>query len=269
VNPRFLAGAVPRPLLLLACASLALSAGGCASFWDEVFSRERDLDGYFHPPDPLVVIKESTDGERRARAMVALKEPAQAGGTAQQQEMVLQILVTAAKTDREPLCRLAAIQALGNFRDPRASKTLEEVFQQTKLPFTQDFNARIRQQALRGLEKSGNEDSRHLLVLVARQPGPSVDASSADRQQTQDEKLIAIRALAKYRNPECIETLVYLLETEKDAALRDRAHQSLQTASGYNLPPDPQVWRATLAGQNPDVAQQPTLIQRVTGWMKQ
>jgi HEAT repeat protein len=177
----------------------------------------------------------------------------------------LELLGKAAKDDREPMCRLGAIQALGNFKDPRAARILEDAYQQPKLPFTQEFNAMIRQQALRSLDKMAEPESRHLLVRVARQPAPARDASFTDRQQTQDEKVIAIRALGKYRQTECLETLVYILETEKDIALRDRARQSLQDATGKNLPADPLAWRGALTGQ-PIAAQEPTLIERVTGW---
>jgi HEAT repeat protein len=271
VTPRYLADRLPgvrRLHFLLACAALTLPLGGCATFWDEAFSRERDLGAYFNPPDPLIVIRDSTDGERRAKALASLREPVQKGGNAQDQEAYLQILTTAARTDRDPLCRLGAIQALGHFTDPRAARALEEVYQQTKLPFTQDFNTMIRQTALTALEKTGNDASLQLLILVARQPGPAQDASSADRRQTQDEKLIAIRALGKYHQPECIETLVYILESEKDAALRDRANQSLRAVTGKNLPPDPQVWRTALAGQPVNPATSPGVIERVSGWFK-
>jgi hypothetical protein len=247
---------------------IALSNGGCASFWDEVFSRERDLTGYFNPPNPLIVIHDSTDGERRAKALASLREPASNSGSSQDQETYLQILTTAARTDRDPYCRLGAIQALGHFKDPRAARALEEVYQQTKLPFTQDFNAMIRQTALRSVEKIGDPNSRRLLVLVARQPSPAQDASSADRQQQLDEKLIAIRALAKYHEQECIETLLYVLESDRDVAVRDCAHQSLQASTGKTLPAEPQVWRDAIAGRPVNV-QEPSMIQRVSGWVRQ
>jgi HEAT repeat protein len=271
VTPRHLANRRPdlrRLYVLLACAALALPAGGCASFWDEAFSRERDLQGYFKPPDPLTVIRDSTDGERRATALAALREPAQHGGNAQDQEVYVKILTTAATTDRDPLCRLGAIQALGRFKDPRAAKTLDDIFLQTKLPFTQDFISSIRLTALHALEKIDSDQARQRLILVARQPDPAPDAASADRRQTQDEKLIAIRALGKYRQSETLDTLVAILDTEKDGALRECAHQSLESATGKTLPADPAVWRAELAGQPTGIAP-PTFIERVSGWWKQ
>jgi hypothetical protein len=270
VKPRYLAhdrSRSHRLYFLLTCTVLALSAGGCATFWDEAFSRERDLNGYFKPPNPLVVIHDSTDGERRAKALASLREPKQTGGTDKDQEAYLQILTTAARTDRDPLCRLGAIQALGYFKDPRAARALEEVYKQPN-PFTQDFNGMIRQQALRAIEKTGNPDSRQLLILVARQPAPAPDAPSTARRAEQDERLIAIRALGKYQQRDSIDTLVFVLETEKDGSLRDRAHQSLEQATGKNLPPDAQAWRSALAGQPTKMADQPGVIERVSGWFK-
>jgi PBS lyase HEAT-like repeat len=250
-------------------AALATSAGGCASTWDEVTSREFKFSALFSKePDPLVVIRDSTDGERRGKALASLREPLRNGGTAKDQEVYLEILSRSAREDRDPICRIGAVQALGNFRDPRAARVLEEVYQQPKLPFTQDFNAMLRQHALRSLEKAGDEEARHLLVRVARQPPPASDANSIDRQQTQDEKVIAIRALGRYKQPECVETLVYILETEKDNALRDRAHESLQSATGRTLPPDATAWRQALATPQPAVAPEPTIIQRVSGWVQ-
>jgi hypothetical protein len=247
--------------------ALALTALGCASTWDEITSRERDYrEIVWARPDPLEMIK-STDGERRGKALARLPEPASNGGTAQEQEFYLDLLRKAALQDREPMCRLGAIRALSTFKDPRAARILEDVYQQPKLPFTQEFNALIRQQALASLEKLGNQESRHLLIRVARQPGPALDTSFTDRQQTQDEKLIAIRALGKYKQPECAETLVYILETEKDIALRDRAHEALRNATGRDLPADAQAWRAALSGQQPAVAQESGLIERVAGWL--
>jgi hypothetical protein len=251
---------------LLLSASLLLGANGCATFWDEAFSRERDLQGYFRPPDPLLVIRDSTDGERRGKAMASLQEPLRNGGTQKDQDVYLEILTTAARTDRDPFCRLGAIQGLSHFKDPKAAQALIEVYEQGNPPFTAEFNTMIRQQALRGVEKTGDPEKGLFFVRVARMPGPAGDAPSADRQATQDEKLIAIRALAEYKQPECLETLVYLLEREKDAALRDRAHQSLQLASGKQLPPDAEIWRASLAGRPVNVPQ-PSWIERAAGWL--
>lgn len=246
---------------------LLFAASGCANFWEDVTSRDFKMsDLWKKSPDPVEVITKSSDGARRAKAFAALREPLEHGGSAGQQEQYLQLLTTAAREDREPLCRLAAIRALGGYRDPRAVRTLEDVYQQSRLPFTQDFNSMIRQQALASLERNGDEETRHLLVRVARQPGPSKEASLTDRQQTQDEKLIAIRALGKYRQQECIATLAHIYKSEKDIALRDRAHDSLELATGRKLPDDPDAITAELL--TPATADERNFIERVTGFMK-
>jgi hypothetical protein len=248
---------------LLVGVFLIVGMSGCAGLWDEITSNNRDLHGYFFKPDPLVIIRDSNDGAKRGQALATLKEPLQNGGNQADQEVYIKILTVAATSDREPLCRLGAIRALAGYKDPRAARALEDVYQQ-RLPFGPDFNTVIRQQALASLEKTGDPDSRHLLIRVARQPGGAVEASQIDRQQTLDERLTAIRALAKYKQADAIETLVYLMETEKDVAIKGRAHESLQTATGKNLPADARAWRELMA--NPaSLAQEPNLIQRVMG----
>jgi hypothetical protein len=253
-----------RALAVALCMPLL---GGCVNFWDDLTSRDFKIRSLWtKPPAPLDVIANSTDGFLRAKAFAQLKEPAQTGGSTQDQDKIVQLLTSAAREDREPLVRLAAIRTLGNFKDARAVRTLEDIYQQTRLPFNQEFNSMIRQQALVGLEQNGDDETRHLLNRVARQPGPSNEANLTDRQQTQDEKLIAIRALGRYQHPECIETLAYLLKTEKDVAIRDRAHDSLEQATGRKLPNAPGALTADLL--TPAVVEEPTLIQRVTGFLK-
>ena len=247
---------------VLGLSCLLLANTGCASFWDEALSHERDWSYAtgLGKPNPLVVIHDNADGMkgadglRRAQALSELREPLQSGGNAKDQKIYLDILTIAAKQDSEPLCRLTAISALGRFKDPRAARVLEEVYQLpvrkqgvrddgNVLIFTPDNNALIRKEALVALEKTQDPDARHLLVRVARQPGPTATADLTDKQQTQDEKIVAIRALGKYRQQECIDALAFVLRTEKDIALRDRAVSSLQEMTGKRWPADYQTWQ--------------------------
>ncbi len=140
---------------------------------------------------------------------------------------------------------------------------LEEVYQQ-RLPFTPDLNTVIRQEALAAVVATGNADSRALLIRVARSPSGPNEASLTDRQQTQDERLTAVRGLSKYSQYDSIETLVYLLETDKDVALHDRAHESLKVATGKNLPDDARAWRELM--QNPQAYKEPSLVERAMFW---
>jgi hypothetical protein len=243
---------------------------GCAGFWEEVMSRERDW-AYVTGrgmPDPLVVLENSNDGLRRSQALIRLDEPLQNGGDARKQETYLNVLAVAAKDDYEPLCRLTAIRTLGKYNDPRAARILEEVYQKQKLPFTVENNCLIRKEALVALVNTNDPESRHLLIRVARQPGPPSEASLTDRMQTQDEKIVAIRALAKFRVQESADALKYVLQTEKDPALRDRALASLETLTGKSWPTSYDAW------QNQELQPQPSLanennnfIQRVSGWV--
>jgi len=252
----------------LAVSSVLLASTGCATFWDEVWSQERDwryVTG-INRPDPLVVIRDSTDGYRRAQALGELREPLRSGGNAHDQEVYLNLLGAAAKEEREPLCRLAAIRSLGKFSDPRAARILEDVYQQPKMPFTLENNSLIRKEALVALETTKDPDAWKLLVRVARQPGPTQEANLTDRQQTQDEKIVAIRALANYRQQECVDALVHVMKVEKDIALRDRALASLEETTGKKWPAGRDAWQKGDINPQPGLAtQESNSILRVMG----
>jgi HEAT repeat protein len=239
---------------------------GCANFWDDVTSHGFRMKDLWTKEDPLVVLRDSNDGARRAKALANLAEPSQQGGKPDEQELYIKILTKSASEDRDPLCRMGAIHALANYKDPRAARVLEDVYQQ-RLPFTSELNTIVRQQALAAVVQTGNPDSRALLIRVARSPSGPVESSLTDRQQTQDERLTAIRGLAKFSQPDAIETLVYIMESEKDVALHDRAHESLKQVTGKNIPDDAKAWRAY--AQNPQSAPpEPSFIQRVMFWNK-
>ncbi len=257
--------------------ALLLGAAGCAPFWEEVTSREFEFHNLWTRPEPLVVLRDSTDLARKAQALSQLKEPLTHGGTSEQQELYVQILTRAALNEeqgrfepmsRDPLCRLSAIRTLGGYKDPRAVAVLEKAYVEAQ-PFTPEMNARIRQQALASLESTGNPDARHILIRAARQPGASTVASQIERQEILDEKLAAVRALAKYPQFDAVDTLVYLMESEKDIAVRHCAYTSLKTATKKDLPDDPKAWRDMIARGPDAVAPEPSLIQRVTSWSGQ
>jgi HEAT repeat protein len=261
-----------RCLFGIAC--LLVGLPGCANFWDELLSSERDARYIFNinKPDPLVVIRDNdsskpnADGLRRAQALCQLREPLKNGGNAQDQDYYLKILGAAATTDREPLCRLAAIRALGKFQDQRAAQLLEEVFNQPKLPFTAENNSMIRRESLVALEQMHDPSSLPLLIRVARQPGPPKSADRVDRMQTQDEKTVAIRALAKYREQEAVDALAFVLKTEKDIALRHRAHQSLEESTGKHWPDAFEEWQKADVRPLPKESSTDETIRLMTSW---
>lgn len=255
--------------------ALLLGACGCASFWSEITSRERDMTFVWGNPDPLVVLRDNTDNQRKAEALARLREPKQNGGTQEQQDLYLQILARAALNEepgrtepmsRDPLCRLSALRMMGEYKDDRVVPILEKAYLDPH-PFTPEMNAMIRQQALASLEQTGNPGALPVLIRAARQPSSSPVSSQLDRQAIMDEKVAAVRALGKHSHYEAVDTLVYLLETEKDVAVRHCAHQSLKTATKRDLPADPVQWRTLLANGTPAAPAETNPIQRVAGWL--
>jgi hypothetical protein len=77
----------------------------------------------------------------------------------------------------------------------------------------------------------------------------------------------AARALANYNQPQATEALTRVMRTEKDVALRDRAHESLQAATGKRYSADDKAWDDYLQpqGVRQASAEQPSPIRKVLG----
>ncbi|MBX9678540.1 MAG: hypothetical protein K2X38_07230 [Gemmataceae bacterium] len=249
-------------------ASIAV-APGCANFWDDITARDFSVRNWWTQEDPIIVLHKSTDGWKRAKAIARLNNPK----NQEEREQYFKILSTVAlqgdamlddkiKND-QPMCRLAAITVLGQSKDARAPKILEDVYLQ-RLPYTPELAKVVRQQALAALEETGEANSRSLFIRVARQPGADATSATADHLQTLDERLAAIRALSKYSQPDVVETLVHLMESDRDVAIRSRAWDSLKTATKKDLPNDAKAWREMLAtGKEPP---RPSLIEKAAAW---
>jgi len=113
--------------LLGGASAIALGLTGCAGTYDLVTSqrfKERPFHTLFTSEDPIEVLEKVQEGDDRVRAMRKLKEPRENGGTAAQQDRVIAILQASATTEKRPLCRLAAVETLGRFKDPRAGQIL-------------------------------------------------------------------------------------------------------------------------------------------------
>jgi HEAT repeat protein len=261
--------------LLPALAAALCGLGGCANFWEDVSSNDFKMDNLFHPPDPLVVLRDSTDGDQRARALRSLQEPLSHGGDQKQQDAIVAILTKSATSDDQPMCRLAAISALRRFRDVRAEPALERAYYNAGR-FEAQTATVIRCQALEALGDSGNPEAIKTLVKVLREPPVDVEKSpDPDRQRKLDERMAAARALGKFPQAQAAQALVEVLRGEQDVALRFRAHESLQLATGRQLPPDPQVWTDFInqSANRPDtaLAREPSVGEkflRLTGWNK-
>src|SRR5207237_1024580 len=182
--------------------AFCLIASGCAGFWDDVTSRDFTWNTMFTKPNPLLVLRDSSDGDKRAKALRALHEPKQSGGSDAEQDAVLNILNTAAATEKQPLCRLAAIESLGHFKDPRAVKGLTEAFYNAGA-FSQETATVIRCQALTALGETRNPIAVELLARVVREP-PG-EGTDLEKQQTLDVRIAAARALGKFSHYQATE----------------------------------------------------------------
>ncbi len=230
-----------RAAQLAAGCALGLTLAGCANTFDEITRRDHDFGRLFRTPDPLVVLRDSSDGSDRARALAALQEPKQNGGTAAEQDKMIEILRVSALQDDQALCRMSAVRALGRFKDPRAAEILDQVYVQD-LRFDPEMASLIREECLRSLADTGGPVALHRLVLVAKEP-PAAGATR-DRQETLNRRLTAVRGLGKFKDPEAVATLAYVLKNDKDIALKDRAHEALEAATGKHAPADSPEWAA-------------------------
>jgi HEAT repeats/PBS lyase HEAT-like repeat len=218
-----------------------LTATGCASFWDDVTSRDFKVKSLFVQPDPLLVLQTSTDGDLRAKALRALKEPISHGGTQADQDEIMKLLTAAAVSDKQPVCRLAAMQTLGRFKDPRAATALTDAFYRAE-NFAPDTTTMLRCHALKSLGETGNTSGMELLVRVMREPRS--DGTEVERQNAMDVRLAAARALGSFNDPQSEAALFLVMRTEKDVGLRMCAYQSLKATTGKKMPLESKDWES-------------------------
>jgi HEAT repeat protein len=224
---------------LLAPLTLAAGLAGCAGFWDEVTSRDFKMKNLWEHQDPLWVIQNTTDGDKKAKALRSLREPLANGGSQQEQEVAVKTLVWSATSDEQPACRQAAIDALRHFRDERAVEGLKDAYYRADR-FNPDTAAILKCQALAALGDTAQPGALDLLLRVLREP--PVEGSEVDKQQKMDERIAAARALAHFPQPQPAAALVAVLRTSPDVALRNNAHQSLVQITGRELPPEAAPW---------------------------
>jgi HEAT repeat protein len=229
---------------------------GCANTFDDITRRDHDFGRLFTTPDPLVVLKDSSDGSDRARALASLQEPKENGGTAADQDKMLEILRISALQDDQALCRMSAIRSLGRFKDPRAAEILDQVYVQD-LRFEPELISLIHEECLKSLAETGGPVALHRLVLVAKEP-PAAGAARL-KQEALGRRLTAVRGLGKFKDPEAVATLAYVLKTDKDIAIKDRAHEALEAATGKHAPPDSPVWAAYAPAAPATPVAQPTV----------
>jgi hypothetical protein len=266
----------------------AFAVTGCAGTYDLITSqrfKDRPFHTLFVTEDPMEVLEKVQEGDDRVRAMHHLKEPKENGGTAAQQDRAIAILQESATTDKRPLVRMAAVEALARFKDPRVGPILVAAYHQagqaagpkepditaaaalsgvkgalSSFPFETIANIQCR--SLEGLGQHRSPDGLQLLVQAASTPTEtrpkpaggietaglfSLEADFGTGIDRIDVRLAAIRALGSYdKDPTAIRTLVAVLKADRDVAVRGRAHESLVKITGQDLPADANAWQAWL-----------------------
>lgn len=282
-----------RRLLILAAAVAVVCHLGCARTWDVVSSqrfRENPFGTMFASEDPITVLRNKVDGNLRADAMRRLTEPAKAGQGQAEQDEALQILWTAASTDPSPIVRVAAIDALGRFDDPRAVRMLVDAYQKADgVPsdpsrvvnpdvtsaaafdpitllgptgFEPSFVATLRSRTVTALAGKQDAEAVTFLAKVA-----TTDPVGEDRQLDRDVRAAAVRGLGQMRSKEAVVALanVLKLEATRDVVLAQNAHQGLKDLTGKNLPADPEQWSQVVQAGVSVEPKGTGLIERI-GW---
>jgi hypothetical protein len=239
--------------LLLSLALAPLGAAGCAGgLWDRITSDDFKVSSFFNKPNPLVILRDSTDGRDRAEALRALHEPKQHGGTDEEQDVVVEILTKAAWSERQAFCRMAAIQSLRHFKDPRVVEGLKEAYYRAGT-YPPEIATILKCQALLALGETAQPAAVEVLVKVLREP--PVEGPEQDKQMKMDERIAAARALGHFKQYQATEGLLTVLQSEQDVALRDRVTESLQLATGKDIPANYQAWADYLhQPNNPNTA---------------
>lgn len=271
--------------LLGGAALAAFGAAGCAGTYDLVTSqrfKDRPFHTLFVSDDPVQVLETVEEGDDRVRAMRDVKEPKRGGGTDAEQDRLIAILQAGATTDRRALCRLAAVEALSRFDDPRAGQILIAAYRNAPFDappvpgqpaavtpaaafagapgavsnFTPDTVTTLQCHILTGLGRHRSPEGLQLLVQVvsarsgAKPKGVesagglmAADAGFPSETDRIDVRLAGIRALGNYeKDTEAVRALIGVLRDETDVALRGRAHESLMSITGQDLEPDYKAW---------------------------
>jgi hypothetical protein len=240
-----------------------------------VTSHDFEFSALFNKPNPLVVLRDSNDGDKRAKAFRALQEPLPNSGSVEEQNLVMEVLCKAVVTEHQSLCRLAAIEALGRCKDPRAVQALEDAYYQAAKDgadhtYPPETATAIQIQAIAGLGKTRNAKAVAFLIRVVGDRHQLEDGASKEQQQALDIRIAAARSLSAFSQYQATEALVHVMETDKDVALRDSARDSLVKVTGKDIPADPEAWKVALrASERQDgmIVPQKDMIARILDWL--
>ena len=305
-----------RFLPIAGFAVASLLSVGCAGTWDTITSRKFRQEPFkttkhlIAPEDPMVILRANPprDGDEQAAAMRRLKEPLAEGLSQRDQDEVIDILARAATSDGSPVLRLAAIETLGRFDDPRAPGILMIAYQKahgrpdgvadpfkadsgiqlvggssrrvpgssSALPvgsaagFLPETTEVIRCRTLAALGKTNSPDAARFLATIARGEQGSSAPEGSDHREV---RLAAVRGLSECRQPEAVVALSQVLAAEsgKDTAMVGRAHDGLVRLTGKRLPPEPKQWNEVVQA-GVVIAPEPSwvedAVQTAVGWVK-
>jgi len=247
---------------LSALAAVCLGLTGCAGFHEDMTSYHPHGDNYLDhfghrislvmfPPKPQEVLAKSRNNDLRARAYRQIWEPLETrGGTQKEQDIVVRNLIDGIRTERSGHCRAAAVQTLGEFKDPRAKEFFIQCFKEKEQVAFLDRDPIVRIAALQVAAKLRDPIAVDILAEAARfDPLPEV-------------RIVAIQGLGNYPNQQAVAVLLEELKKEEqkevrhqDVAIRHTIGESLDKITGKQLPARAEAWEQYLAG-SPQLAPQ-------------
>lgn len=200
---------------------------------------------------PLEVLAKSQDGDLRRRALMRLSEPSDA----KEREHYLTVLSAAARSERDAICRLAAIQKLATYKDPAATKALIDAYQ---------------------VPANATDKNGMLQVVIVESLGKRKDPAGTDTivaaldpKNSEDLRAAAAHALGNYPDYKTPLALVASLKQEKSTVVRREAHQSLVKITGRDLPATPEVWEQAIqqaAARGEPLAKEPSALVKLANW---
>lgn len=244
---------------------MSIGVAGCGHFYEDISARNDKGEwwdfGYKwdlamnQGGPPLEVLAKSQDGDLRRRAIERLNEP----GDAKEREHYIMVLSTAARSERDAISRLTAVQKLGTYKDPAATKALVEAY---SIPANiQEKNGIIQVTIVQSLGKT--KDPAGLTTLVA----------ALDPKNSEDLRASAAHSLGKFPPSQPLydasAALLASMKQDKSTAVKHEAHQSLVRITGRDLPANPQVWDQAFqqaAAKGEPLAKEPDIMLRLVNW---
>jgi HEAT repeat protein len=200
---------------------------------------------------PLEVLAKSTDGDLRRRALLRLTEPS----NQQERQQYITILASAARTERDAVCRMTAVQVLGAYKDPAATQALIAAYNTG--PNAADKNGMIQVAIVDALGK--RKDPAAMETITA----------ALDPKNPEDLRAIAAHSLGKYPDYKAAESLLASMKQERSTAVKMEVHQSLVKITGRDLPPDPAAWEQAFqqaAQRGEPLAKEPNAFIKLANW---